>query len=110
MTFIILQLHFPFVDIQTYQTIYGLPFFFFPNLLSTNFSLFVCLFVCCFFFIGFNVGSVADNRQKYQINREVCYIPGFLMLEKLLPKHIDIPEIYHLVIALLLGHPVSGEL
>ena len=81
-----------------------------PNLLSTNFSLFVCLFVCCFFFTGFNVGSVADNRQKYQINREVCNIPGFLMLEKLLPKHIDIPEIYHLVIALLLGHPVSGEL
>ena len=72
--------------------------------------LFVCLFVCCFFFTGFNVGSVADNRQKYQINREVCNIPGFLMLEKLLPKHIDIPEIYHLVIALLLGHPVSGEL
>ena len=31
------------------------------------------------------------------------------MLNKLLPKHIDIPEIYHLVIALLLGHPVSGE-
>lgn len=30
------------------------------------------------------------------------------MLDKLLPKHIDIPEIYQLVIALLLGHPVSG--
>ncbi|XP_078381850.1 WD repeat and FYVE domain-containing protein 3-like isoform X3 [Oculina patagonica] len=56
---------------------------------------------------GFNVGSVADNKQKYQINREVCTVPGFLMLDKLLPKHIDIPEVYHLVIALLLGHPVS---
>ena len=31
------------------------------------------------------------------------------MLDKLLPKHIEVPEIYHLVIALLLGHPVSGE-
>ena len=30
------------------------------------------------------------------------------MLDKLLPKHIDIPEIYQLVIALLLGYPVSG--
>ena len=30
------------------------------------------------------------------------------MVDKLLPKHIDIPEIYQLVIALLLGHPVSG--
>ena len=55
------------------------------------------------------MGSVADNKQKYQINREVCGVPGFPMLDKLLPKHIDIPEIYHLVIALLLGHPVSGE-
>lgn len=59
--------------------------------------------------LGFNVGSVADNREKYQINRDVCSVPGFLTLDKLLPKHIDIPEIYHLVIALLLGHPVSGE-
>lgn len=56
---------------------------------------------------GFNVGSVADNQEKYQVNRDVCSVPGFLMLDKLLPKHIDIPEIYHLVIALLLGHPVS---
>jgi len=55
------------------------------------------------------VGFVADNKQKYQINREVCSVPGFLMLDKLLSKHIDIPEIYHLVIALLLGHPVSGK-
>ena len=55
------------------------------------------------------MGSVADNKEKYQINREVCSVPGFLMLDKLLPKHIDIPEIYHLVIALLLGHPVSGK-
>ncbi|KAJ7361862.1 WD repeat and FYVE domain-containing protein 3 [Desmophyllum pertusum] len=39
--------------------------------------------------------------KKYQINREVCCVPGFLMLGKLLPKHIDNPEIYHLVIALL---------
>ena len=55
------------------------------------------------------MGSVADSKQKYQINREVCGVPGFLMLDKLLPKHIEVPEIYHLVIALLLGHPVSGE-
>lgn len=56
---------------------------------------------------GFNVGSVAENKENYQVNREVCSVPGFLMLDKLLPKHIDIPEIYQLVIALLLGHPVS---
>lgn len=29
------------------------------------------------------------------------------MLSSLLPRHVDVPEIYHLVIALLLGHPVS---
>lgn len=61
------------------------------------------------YFEGFNVGSVADTKEKYQINKDVCSVPGFLMLEKLLPKHVGIPEIYHLVIALLLGHPVSGE-
>ena len=52
---------------------------------------------------------MADNKQKYEINRDVCSIPGFLMLAKLLPKHVDIPELYHLLIALLLGHPVSGK-
>ena len=59
---------------------------------------------------GFNVGPVPDTQQKYQINKDMCSIPGFHMLCNLLPRHVDIPEMYHLIIALLLGHPVSGEL
>ncbi|XP_048589940.1 WD repeat and FYVE domain-containing protein 3-like [Nematostella vectensis] len=56
---------------------------------------------------GFNVGAVSDGNEKYEICKEISNIPGFLVLCNLLPRHVDIPEIYHLLIALLLGHPVS---
>ena len=58
---------------------------------------------------GFNVGAVAEASENYELCKDVCNVPGFAMLSSLLPRHVDVPEIYHLVIALLLGHPVSGE-
>lgn len=65
-------------------------------------------FLLVWFSTGFNVGAVSEGTEEYEVCKGVCNVPGFAMLSSLLPRHVDIPEIYHLIIALLLGHPVSG--
>ena len=62
------------------------------------------------FIIGFKVSTMSEGQTNHhEVNKEICNIPGFLLLNSLIPKHIEVAEIYHLVIALLLGHPVSGK-
>jgi hypothetical protein len=41
------------------------------------------------------------------VNQEVCHIPGFTALQWLLPKHAHVPELYFLLMALLLGQQVK---
>ncbi|KAM6959381.1 WD repeat and FYVE domain-containing protein 3 [Aplochiton taeniatus] len=58
--------------------------------------------------LGFNVGRSAGGRSTVrEINREACHFPGFSVLQTLLPKHTNVPELYFLLMALLLQQPVT---
>ena len=47
------------------------------------------------------------REQGWKELKSFCSLPGFCLLNNLLPKHKDSPQVYLLVIALLLGKPVS---
>lgn len=55
---------------------------------------------------GLNI-STKNTGQKRELNQEVCKVPGFTELQWLLPKHSNIPEVYFLMMALLLGQHVD---
>ncbi|KAK6312670.1 hypothetical protein J4Q44_G00160170, partial [Coregonus suidteri] len=58
--------------------------------------------------LGFNVGRSAGGRSTLrEINRDACHFPGFPVLQTLLPKHTNVPELYFLLMALLLQQPVT---
>uniref|UniRef100_H3DD36 WD repeat and FYVE domain containing 3 n=1 Tax=Tetraodon nigroviridis TaxID=99883 RepID=H3DD36_TETNG len=58
--------------------------------------------------LGFNVGRSAGGRSTVrEINREACHFPGFPVLQTLLPKHTNVPELYFLLMALFLQQPVT---
>ncbi|KAJ4438847.1 hypothetical protein ANN_14800 [Periplaneta americana] len=42
-----------------------------------------------------------------EIKSEALYLPGFQRLNWLLPQHIDVPEVYFLLMALMMGQPVK---
>ena len=49
-------------------------------------------------------------QQSREINQEACHLPGFTVLQWLLPKHASVPEIYFLLFALSQGHTVHESL
>ncbi|XP_045551374.1 WD repeat and FYVE domain-containing protein 3 isoform X1 [Salmo salar] len=58
--------------------------------------------------MGFNVGRSAGGRSTLrEINRDACHFPGFPVLQTLLPKHTNVPELYFLLMALFLQQPVT---
>ncbi|XP_077377164.1 WD repeat and FYVE domain-containing protein 3 isoform X1 [Festucalex cinctus] len=58
--------------------------------------------------LGFNVGRSAGGRSTVrEINRDACHFPGFPVLQTLLPKHTNVPELYFLLMALFLQQPVT---
>ncbi|XP_035514187.1 WD repeat and FYVE domain-containing protein 3 [Morone saxatilis] len=58
--------------------------------------------------LGFNVGRSAGGRSTLrEINRDACHFPGFPVLQTLLPKHTNVPELYFLLMALFLQQPVT---
>lgn len=56
---------------------------------------------------GFNVGSSNSKAQKRELNLDMSHLPGFTVLQWLLPGHADVSELYFLLLALLLGQPVK---
>lgn len=57
---------------------------------------------------GFNVGRSAGGRSTLrEINRDACHFSGFPVLQALLPKHTNVPELYFLLMALFLQQPVT---
>ncbi|KAI4821287.1 hypothetical protein KUCAC02_029225, partial [Chaenocephalus aceratus] len=57
---------------------------------------------------GFNVGRSAGGRSTVrEINRDACHFPGLPVLQTLLPKHTNVPELYFLLMALFLQQPVT---
>uniref|UniRef100_A0A672QYT0 WD repeat and FYVE domain containing 3 n=1 Tax=Sinocyclocheilus grahami TaxID=75366 RepID=A0A672QYT0_SINGR len=58
--------------------------------------------------LGFNVGRSAGGRSTLrEINRDACHFPGFPVLQTLLPKHTNVPEIYFMLMALFLQQPIT---
>ncbi|KAK1892234.1 WD repeat and FYVE domain containing protein 3, partial [Dissostichus eleginoides] len=58
--------------------------------------------------LGFNVGRSAGGRSTVrEINRDACHFPGLPVLQTLLPKHTNVPELYFLLMALFLQQPVT---
>ncbi|KAG7271513.1 hypothetical protein CRUP_007502, partial [Coryphaenoides rupestris] len=58
--------------------------------------------------LGFNVGRSAGGRSTLrEINRDACHFSGFPVLQALLPKHTNVPELYFLLMALFLQQPVT---
>ncbi|XP_069124433.1 WD repeat and FYVE domain-containing protein 3-like isoform X2 [Argopecten irradians] len=53
--------------------------------------------------LGLNIGTNSKGGQKRELNKEICRVPGFTALQWLLPKHSHIPQVYFLLMALLLG-------
>uniref|UniRef100_A0A673WZ34 WD repeat and FYVE domain containing 3 n=1 Tax=Salmo trutta TaxID=8032 RepID=A0A673WZ34_SALTR len=58
--------------------------------------------------LGFNVGRSAGGHSTLrEINRDACHFPGFPVLQTLLPKHTNVPELYFLLMTLFLQQPVT---
>ena len=67
-----------------------------------------CELFCFDISLGFNVKASTSADGYYEVNKNAVNVPGFVSLNQLLSKHVGVPEIYHLVISLLLKHPVQG--
>ncbi|XP_070185825.1 WD repeat and FYVE domain-containing protein 3-like isoform X2 [Littorina saxatilis] len=52
--------------------------------------------------LGFNVGAGA-KESAHEVNVEVCSVPGFQVLQWLLPRHTHIPAVFFLLMKMLLG-------
>lgn len=50
----------------------------------------------------------ANTSHGNDIKSEALHIPGFQYLNWLLPSHVEIPEVYFLLTALMLGQPVKS--
>ncbi|KAK2144410.1 hypothetical protein LSH36_759g01012, partial [Paralvinella palmiformis] len=57
--------------------------------------------------LGFNVGSGSQKNQNHEINLDICHIPGFCWLQWLMPQHADVPQLYLLMMSLLLGQQLK---
>lgn len=54
------------------------------------------------------MGRSAGGRSTLrEINRDACHFPGFPVLQTLLPKHTNVPELYFLLMALFLQQPIT---
>ena len=51
--------------------------------------------------------SSANKIKQMKIRQDIFIIPGFQMFNWLMPKHIAIPEVYFLLLAMVLGQPVK---
>uniref|UniRef100_A0A8C4PW64 WD repeat and FYVE domain containing 3 n=1 Tax=Eptatretus burgeri TaxID=7764 RepID=A0A8C4PW64_EPTBU len=60
--------------------------------------------------LGINVGWSGSRGQMCEINREATHLPGFAVLQAFLPRHTSIPEIYFLLISLLLQRPLPCQM
>ncbi|XP_055711660.1 WD repeat and FYVE domain-containing protein 3 [Phlebotomus papatasi] len=53
-------------------------------------------------------GTVLPTQLAAEVKTGVLHVPGFQYLEWLLPQHLEIPELYFLLIALIMGQPVKS--
>lgn len=54
------------------------------------------------------LGCTQGSAHTNDVKSEALHIPGFQFLNWLLPSHVEIPEIYFLLTALMMGQPVPN--
>ena len=65
------------------------------------------MLICCVILsTGLNIGT-SNKGQKRALNREVCQVPGFTIVQWLLPKHANVAEIYFILMAMLMGQHIK---
>lgn len=57
--------------------------------------------------MGVVLGYQVSNTQGFENKTEILHIPGFQYLGWLLPSHLEIPELYFLLTALMMGQPIK---
>ncbi|KAJ9586850.1 hypothetical protein L9F63_019532, partial [Diploptera punctata] len=59
--------------------------------------------------LGYQLGASTPKTPggPREVKSEALYVPGFQRLNWLLPQHIDVPEVYFLLMALMMGQPVK---
>ena len=62
------------------------------------------IMTCYDHFVDFGLGS-RNRPLKQSTSQEVCRIAGFALLPSLLQKHIEIVDLYLLLLGLMFGHP-----
>ena len=61
----------------------------------------------CDYVTGFNLHH-GHQAEGHEVSQEICHVPGFTVLQWLLPKHNCVTEVYILLMALLLGQAVTS--
>lgn len=56
--------------------------------------------------LGYSMGGA--GRSASEIRDDAWHMPGFQLLTWLMPRHIHVPQVYYLLLALLLGQPVKN--
>ena len=51
--------------------------------------------------------AVASSSSRREVNQDVCSVPGFTALQWLLSQHPHVPQVYFMMMALLVGQPVQ---
>ncbi|XP_067008592.2 WD repeat and FYVE domain-containing protein 3 [Anabrus simplex] len=58
--------------------------------------------------LSYQLGATAPKSPiPREVKSEALHVPGFQRLSWLLPQHIDVPEVYFLLMALMMGQPVK---
>ncbi|GLG99384.1 Neurobeachin [Gryllus bimaculatus] len=58
--------------------------------------------------LSYQLGAAAPKIPvPREVKSEALHVPGFQRLAWLLPQHIDVPEVYFLLMALMMGQPVK---
>lgn len=57
--------------------------------------------------LGYQLGSSPGAQKSQEIRFDAVNVPGFQRLSWQLPHHLEVPEVYFLVMALMMGQPVK---
>lgn len=57
--------------------------------------------------LGYQLGTSPGTQKSQEIRLDAVHVPGFQRLSWQLPYHLEVPEVYFLIMALMMGQPVK---
>lgn len=57
--------------------------------------------------LGYQLGTSPGAQKSQEIRLDAVHVPGFQRLSWQLPYHLEVPEVYFLIMALMMGQPVK---